>query len=151
MTQTIFNFAVQYRTTIWADRNDVKIAKGQIALLAVLLAANDHQGSLDDATADLSKQFDDDGKWRGQICLGLFNDGLITRAGATNSKRLSRNAGLLRRWRLLDADKARDRIESLKRWIDSIENPRPAATDAGNSQSDTNSNSQNGVNENATI
>lgn len=131
MTQTVFQFAIEYQSVILNDRNDVKIGKGQIALLAALLAAADQKGSLDNATADLTKRFDDNGKWRGQICLGLWREGIIAEVGAVNSKRLSRNSGLLRRWQLIDGDKARKKIESLKRWIDAIENPQSAATDAG--------------------
>ena len=131
MSQTVFNFAIEYQAVIMADRNDVKIAKGQIALLAALLAASDDLGSLDDATADLNERFEDDGKWRGQICLGLAKDGLIVQAGAVNSRRLSRHAGLLRRWRLVDPVNAKKRIEKLKRFVESFENPSTAATADG--------------------
>lgn len=131
MSQLYFQFAIEYQAVVLSDRNDVKIAKGQVALLAALLGAKDHCGTLDNATADLSYRFEDDGKWRGQVTLGLFLDGLIDRVGAENSKRKSRNRGLLRKWRLLDEQKARQRIDSLRRLIESIENPRTAATDRG--------------------
>ena len=121
-TQQNFEFAIVFQA-VWSDRNDLKIAKGQVALLAALIAANDHLATLDDATANLSEKFDDDGKWRGHICLGLSQDGLIETVGAENSKRTSRNAGLLRRWRLVDVAKAKLKIESLQRWIDGIEKP----------------------------
>lgn len=131
MNQTYFEFAIAYRTVINADRNDLKIAKGQVAFLAALVNANDQKGTLDDATADLATAFDDNGKWRGAITLQLSLDGLIAEVGATNSRRLSRRRGLLRRWRLVDAGKARRKIESLKRWIDETESPRPGATGTG--------------------
>ena len=122
-TQKIFEFAIMYQTTVWSDRNDVKIAKGQVALLAALVAAKDHQASLDDATANLSDKFEDDGKWRGQITKGLQKDGLIEKDEAKNSRRVSRNGGLLWSWRLVDSGKAKLKIESLQRWIDGIEKP----------------------------
>lgn len=117
--------------------NGLKIAKGQLELLQALLSKNDKRCTLDDATADLSIKFSDDGKWRGVVTLGLYNDKLIDRVGAENSKRPSRNRGLLRLWRLLDESKARKRIESLKRWISERENPRTAATERGQVESTT--------------
>lgn len=117
--------------------NSLKIAKGQLELLQTLLSKKDQRCSLDDATKDLSIKFDDDGKWRGQVTLGLFNERLIEQAGAANSKRPSRNRGLLRLWLLLDESKARKRIESLQRWITERENPRTAATERGQVESTT--------------
>ncbi len=115
--------------------NALKIAKGQVELLQALLSKNDRRCTLDDATADLSFKFDDDGKWRGHVTLGLFIEGLIDRVGAENSKRPSRNRGLLRLGQLLDESKARKRIESLQRWISERENPRSAATENGQVES----------------
>lgn len=117
--------------------NTLKIAKAQLELLQALLSKNDKRCTLDDATADLSIKFSDDGKWRGAVTLGLYNDKLIDRVGAENSKRPSRNRGLLRLWRLLDESKARKRIESLQRWISERENPRSAATENGQVESTT--------------
>lgn len=115
--------------------NAMKIARGQLELLQALLSKNDKRCTLDDATADLSIKFSDDGKWRGAVTLGLFTDGLIDRVGAENSKRPSRNRGLLRLWQLLDEAKARKRIESLQQWISERENPRSAATENGQVES----------------
>lgn len=117
--------------------NVLKIAKGQLDLLQTLLSKKDRICTLDDATADLSIKFDDNGKWRGAVTLGLFSDGLIDRVGAENSKRPSRNRGLLRLWILLDESKARKRIESLQRLITERENPRSAATENGQDGSTT--------------
>jgi hypothetical protein len=115
--------------------NALKIAKGQVELLQALLSKKDRRCTLDDATEDLSLKFSDDGKWRGRVTLGLFLEGLIDRVGAENSKRPSRNRGLLRLWILLDESKARKRIESLQRWITERENPRTAATERGQVES----------------
>ena len=118
--QTYFKFAIEYRTPVGDEPNNTKILKGQVALLAALLTANDGNGTLDDATAKLSEPFDDSGKWRGQITLGLCRDGLIESVGAVNSKRRSRHRGLLRRWRLVDRVKARAKIESLRQFIERL-------------------------------
>ncbi len=118
--QTYFKFAIEYRTPVGDDPNNFKILKGQVALLAALLAANDGNGTLDDATAKLSEPFEDSGKWRGQITLGLCREGLIESVGAVNSNRRSRHRGLLRRWRLVDRVKARAKIESLRLFIERL-------------------------------
>jgi hypothetical protein len=134
MIQLHFEFLVGLQEVLnHGDRigNALKIAKGQLALLQALLSKNDRCCTLDDATEDLSIKFSDDGKWRGHVTLGLFSDGLIDRVGAENSKRPSRNRGLLRLWILLDESKARKRIESLQRLITERENPRSAATENG--------------------
>lgn len=138
MIQLNFEFMVGlHEVLINGDRigNALKIAKGQLALLQALLSKNDRRCTLDDATEDLSITFSDDGKWRGHVTLGLFLEGLIDRVGAENSKRPSRNRGLLRLWLLLDESKARKRIESLQRWITERENPRTAATERGQVES----------------
>ncbi|MDP1561990.1 MAG: hypothetical protein Q8M16_11480 [Pirellulaceae bacterium] len=150
MTQTVFNFAIEYQQTIIGNRNDVKIAKGQIALLRHLLAAKDNLGSLDGATTDLTMKFADNGKWRGWVCLGLSIDGLITEVGAVNSQRPPRNRGLLRRWRLVDAGKAKRKIKSLESWLEGIENPPTAGTVGGSSKAN-DTKSKSGENENASI
>ncbi len=149
MTQTYFQFALEFRTVVVDDRNDVKIAKGQVALLAALVLANDHRGTLDDATADLSATFDDGGKWRGRITLGLSVDGIIAEVGATNSKRIRRNRGLIRRWRLVDVDKARRKIESLKRWLDATKKPLTVAPVAASESNNTQSTNNHGGNNHA--
>lgn len=122
--QTFFEFAIEYRTIIESESNPLKIAKGQVALLGALIAASDNVGTLDDATAELSEAFDDDGKWRGAICLGLWKDGFIEHAGAENSRRRSRNRGLLRRWRLVDRARAQKKISALLRMIERLEKSR---------------------------
>lgn len=138
MIQLHFEFIVGLQEAINNSEricNSLKIAKGQVELLQALLSKGNKRCTLDDATADLSLKFDDDGKWRGAVTLGLFTDGLIEQAGAENSKRPSRNRGLLRLWILLDESKARKRIESLQRWISERENPRTAATERGQVES----------------
>lgn len=118
--QTYFEFAIEYRTPVGDEPNCQKILKGQVALLAALLTANDGNGTLDDATAKLAEPFEDSGKWRGQITLGLWRDGLIEPVGAENSRRRSRHRGLLRRWRLMDREKAQLKIEALRISIERL-------------------------------
>jgi hypothetical protein len=120
MRQTVFEFAIEFRTTVGDEPNNLKIAKGQLSLLVALLGANDGNGNLDDATAKLSEKFEDAGKWRGQVTLGLFREGLIEPIGADNSKRRSRHSGLLRRWRLISGAKARLKIDALRVRIDRL-------------------------------
>ena len=120
VAQTYFAFAIEYRTAVYDDPNSLKILKGQVSLLAALLAANDGNGTLDDATAKLSEPFEDAGKWRGQIPLGLWRDRLIEPVGAENSKRRSRHRGLLRRWRLIDRAKAVKKIEAIRLTIERL-------------------------------
>lgn len=118
--QTVFEFAIEFRTPVGDEPNNLKIAKGQFSLLVALLAANDGNGNLDDATAKLTDKFEDAGKWRGQVPLGLFREGLIEPIGADNSKRRSRHSGLLRRWRLIDRAKAQLKIDALRVRIDRL-------------------------------
>ncbi len=134
MTQLWFEFVVGLFDESHVP-NSLKIAKGQLDLLETLMAKVDRLGTLDDATDDLTESFDDGGKWRGSITLELFRDGVIGHAGAENSKRPSRNRGLLRLWRLVDERKAMRRIEYLRRLIDEIENPQTAATACGQAES----------------
>lgn len=129
--QTYFEFAIEYKTPVGDEPNNLKIPKGQIALLAALLAANDGNGTLDDATAKLSEPFEDSGKWRGQITLGLCREGLIASVGAENSKRRSRHRGLLRRWRLVDRKKAQSKIEALRRLIERLNANKKGGVDHG--------------------
>lgn len=138
MMQLQFEFMVGLQESISnQDRicNALLIAKGQIELLEALLRKTDKRCTLDDATSDLCTPFDGGGKWRGSITLGLFLDGLIDRVGADNSRRPSRNRGLLRIWYLRDEAKAKKRIESLRRRISAKENPQTAATESGQVES----------------
>lgn len=118
--QTVFKFAIEFQIPIGDEPNKLKIARGQLSLLCALLAAVDGNGNLDDATAELSEKFEDAGKWRGQVPLGLWQDGLIEQIGADNSKRRSRHSGLLRRWRLIDRAKAQLKIDALRVRIDRL-------------------------------
>ena len=129
--QTYFTFAIEYKTPVGDEPNNLKILKGQFALLAALLAANDGNGTLDDATAKLSEPFEDSGKWRGQITLGLCREGLIASVGAENSKRRSRHCGLLHRWRLVDRKKAQAKIEALRRFIERLNSNKKGGVDHG--------------------
>ncbi len=129
--------------------NSLQIAKGQLRLLEALLATPSRIATIDDATENLADRFDDGGKWRGQVTLGLYLDGVIDRVGADNSQRPHRNRGLLRVWRLISESKAVKRIQSLRRFIQEKENPQSAATDAGNRDNTNSINNSNGVNENA--
>lgn len=149
MIQTTFQFAIEFQAAIHSQSNDVRIASCQLALLTHLLGANDRCGTIDNATADLSKSFGDDGRWRGYVTLGLHADGIIEPVGAEKSRRPSRNRGLIHRWRLVNADRAKDRINELQRCLEK-QNPLTAGTVAGNSESsNTNSKTENGVTENA--
>ena len=145
MRQCVFQFMVGCFNSERVS-NELKIAKGQLVFLEALLSHPDRVCTLDDGTSDLAFRFDDDGgKWRGHITLGLWLCGLIESVGAENSKRPSRNRGLLRKWRCKDDAKARRKIEQLKRWIDQKENPQTAATVDGQK----NNISKSGENENA--
>ena len=137
MIQLHFEFVVGVHDADRGVPNSLKIAKGQLDLLEALLAKPDRVATLDDATEDLSEAFEDGGKWRGQITLELFRDGVITQAGAENSKRPSRNRGLQRKWRSTDDRKVRQAIEALRRWIEAKENPQTAATVGGQVESKT--------------
>lgn len=137
MIQLNFEFMVGVHDESAPVPNSLKIAKGQLDLLETLIGKADRVATLDDATPDLLESFDDGGKWRGSITLELFRDGVISQAGAENSKRPSRNRGLLRLWRLTDERKARQAIESLRRFIEAKENPQTAATVRGSNTTTT--------------
>ncbi len=137
MIQLHFEFMVGVHDDATHVPNSLKIAKGQLDLLESLLAKSDRVCTLDDATRDLAESFDDGGKWRGSITLELYRDGVISQAGAENSKRPSRNRGLLRSWRLEDERKAKQLIESLRRFIEAKENPPTAATVRGSNTTTT--------------
>lgn len=132
--QTVFDFAVQYQAFV-SVRTDLKIAKEQVVFLSYLLASKSGVASLDDITSDLGLPFDGGGKWRGSVTLRLSLDGIIEHAGVIRSARQSRNAGLIHRWRLADPRRAKIRVETLRNWIGSIENP-PTATVTGGEESE---------------
>ena len=131
MIQLHFEFMVGAHNTNPRVSNAMKIAKGQLALLETLFAKSDHTCTLDDATRDLLELFNDGGKWRGSITLELYRDGVISPCGADNSRRPSRNGGLLHVWTIANIGKARRWIAWLRRWIEAKENPQTAATVGG--------------------
>lgn len=90
------------------------IAAGKLAMLDALLSSPDGTATIDDATADLSEQFADGGRWRGAVTRSLAMRRIITPDSVTKSDRPSRHRGYVTRWQLRDRDKAvtlRDRIQ----------------------------------------
>lgn len=90
------------------------IAAGKLAMLDALLSSPDGTASIDDATADLSAQFKDGGRWRGAVTRSLAMRRIIAVDSVIKSDRPSRHRGYVTRWQLRDRDKAltlRDRIQ----------------------------------------
>jgi hypothetical protein len=89
------------------DRNiSRRVKAGEVDLLRALLKSPEGTATIDDATADLTAQFRDGGKWRGQICLSLAKAGLIRRFDVVPSTRPSRHRGYVTKWQLVDRQKA---------------------------------------------
>ncbi|MBX3435310.1 MAG: hypothetical protein KF847_18490 [Pirellulales bacterium] len=95
-----------------------RVTAGKAALLRALLNAPDGTATIDDATADLSAEFRDGGKWRGTVTRSLAVLGLIEPVGAEKSDRPSRHRGYVTRWRLRDRQKAVAYLASLVRSLD---------------------------------
>ncbi|MFO0885918.1 MAG: hypothetical protein U0894_17325 [Pirellulales bacterium] len=110
------------------------VAKGQLAFLEALLRSPDGTATIDDATDDLSKKFDDDGKWRGSIPRSLATRGIIEKAGYATSCRPSRHACPTTRWRLKDRAKAEAMAKELREAFQAIaasKEPRQRQLDMG--------------------
>ena len=82
------------------------IAAGKLALLDALLASPDGTATIDDATADLTEQFADGGRWRGSVTRSLAMRRIIAADSVDKSDRPSRHRGYVTRWRLRDRDRA---------------------------------------------
>lgn len=80
------------------------IAAGKLAMLDALLSSPDGTATIDDATADLSHQFADGGRWRGAVTRSLAMRRIITPQCVDKSDRPSRHRGYVTRWRLRDRD-----------------------------------------------
>ncbi|MBI2480728.1 MAG: hypothetical protein HYV60_19505 [Planctomycetia bacterium] len=95
----------------------LRAMKLQLAMLDALNTSSNGIGTVCDATTDRDVKFDDGGKWRGPAILELANANLISRVGAANSRRPSRNRGLVCLWKLKDPEGARQTAENLRSII----------------------------------
>lgn len=95
-----------------------RVTTGKAAFVRALLSAPDGTATIDDATADLSVEFDDGGKWRGTVTRSLAVLGFIEPVGVVRSDRPSRHRGYVTRWRLRDRQKAIAYLSSLVRSLD---------------------------------
>jgi len=91
--------------------------KCQLAMLDALLKSSNGIATICDATSDRTATFQDGGKWRGPAILALANANMIRGIGAANSRRLSRNRGLVRVWQLSDPDGAKQIAKQLRSII----------------------------------
>lgn len=82
------------------------IEAGKLAMLDALLASADGVATIDDATADLSAQFTDGGRWRGSVTRSLAMRRIIAAESVIKSDRPSRHRGYVTRWRLRDRGEA---------------------------------------------
>jgi len=92
--------------TLAADAKPDRVTAGKISLLQALFASPDGTATIDDATGDLAKEYQDGGKWRGSICHSLAVGRIIERVDVVKSDRPSRHRGYVTRWRLVDRRKA---------------------------------------------
>jgi hypothetical protein len=115
-----------------ADARAEAVAAGQVAFLSALIKSPDRTATIDDGTGDLAATFSDGGKWRGTVVRSLALARIIERVDVVKSDRPSRHRGFVSRWRLLDPDRARRKLESLSAWLTAVkENPQTGATAAG--------------------
>lgn len=89
-----------------ANRRPDRVTQGKIAMLTALLSSPDGTATIDDATADLTEQFNDGGKWRGSVCRTLAMAKLIERVAIVKSDRPSRHGGHVTCWRVVDRGRA---------------------------------------------
>jgi hypothetical protein len=115
--------------TVRATSTGDKIRAAQLAMLETLLR---HGGtaSVDSIVRDLAAPFSDGGRWLGPAVKELAADGLLLPAGATNSRRQSRNAGLTMLWQLGDRRAAQVRVTRLRAALNLEETDDPAAATA---------------------
>ena len=106
-----------------AARREWQTKHDELALLDAIMRRPDRTATTDDATADLSRQYEDGGRWRGSIPKRLAAHGLIEQAGAIRSSRPSRHAGLLTQWRAADENGIERKRAELRQWLG--QNPRP--------------------------
>jgi len=94
------------------------IAAGKLAMLDALLSSPDGTATIDDATADLSAQFKDGGRWRGAVTRSLAMRRIIAADSVIKSDRPSRHRGYVTRWQLRDRDKALTLRERIQKTFD---------------------------------
>lgn len=112
-----------------AAHREWQIQNGTLRFLDAMMKRADRTATTDDATDDLSRQYDDGGRWCGAITRRLAADGLIERAGAIRSARPSRNAGLVTEWRAANDAAIDRRRDGLRNWF--RQNPHPPGEDGG--------------------
>jgi hypothetical protein len=110
------------------EPSDDKGRMTQLALIEACLRSNDGTATSDDITKDLSLAFDDGGKWRGKAILELRLDGLIHRVSTVNSKRRSRNGGVVGVWRVSDPEAAKQKAKRLRAALSHKKTDSTAAT-----------------------
>ena len=92
--------------------------KCQLAMLQALLRSPNGVATICDATPKRAEPFSDGGKWRGPAMIALATAGIMRHDDdAANSRRQSRKSGLVRRWRLIDPDGARQTAKQLRSII----------------------------------
>ncbi|MDZ4658700.1 MAG: hypothetical protein SH868_14080 [Bythopirellula sp.] len=138
----------QFGMTLAADAKPDKVTAGKVALLKALLLSADGTATIDDATADLSAEFRDGGKWRGTVCRSLATAGLIRRVDVVQSDRPTRHRGYVTRWRLVDRQQA---ALFVSRLVASIDVRILSAADLANQKSETPTVGVAGVSEQSTL
>ncbi len=96
----------------------VQAMKCQLAMLRALLRSANGTATICDATPQRAEPFSDGGKWRGPAMIALATAGIMRHDDdAANSRRPSRKSGLVRRWRLIDSDGAKQTAKQLRSAI----------------------------------
>lgn len=125
-----------------------RVTTGKAAFLRALLSSPDGTATIDDATADLSAEFHDGGKWRGTVTRSLAMRGFIEPVGAVKSDRPSRHRGYVTRWRLRDRQKA---IAYLTYLVRSLDARLTTGADVASPESETPLAATNGVSDQQTL
>ncbi len=93
----------------------------ELAFVEALLR-NPTGASTDDAVTDLAQTFDDGGRWRGSIPLGLAREKIIHRVGWVQSCRPSRHRGTVSLWAASDISKVERRCLELRAMLTALDN-----------------------------
>ena len=110
------------------------LLRDELAFVEALLR-NPAGASTDDAVTDLAQTFDDGGRWRGSIPLGLAREKIIHRVGWVQSCRPSRHRGTVSLWAATDISKVERRRLELRAMLTALDNLKKETGEAAGTAS----------------
>ena len=94
----------EHRQNLSEIAHEADVWRGELAFIDVLVTSPDGTGTTDDTVTDLAASYADGGHWRSSIVRRLTSRRLIVRIETVASCRVSRRAGYVGRYRVIDCE-----------------------------------------------